>query len=302
VTFDHANGDLYVTDNFTNMVSVINVASGKLVATIPVGKAPASVALDPVNGYVYVTNNDSDSISVIDGASNSVLKTIPVGGIHPDGIALDTANNCLYVAEHGNGAGGDVVSVINATSNTDALDINAIYHPTGVVYDSLNGEVYVTTGGSGVLVINPSTNKITTQISVGTSPEGIAFDPTNGDLYVANTLSGTVSVIAGSSDTVIATINVGTSSVNSVPYRVAFDSANGYVMVTNDYSSGVSVINGTTNTVFKNIFTGFQSEPADLAIDPDNGNMYVVGHATDSLIVISSSLTASYMDASGGFP
>jgi len=51
--------------------------------------------------------------------------------------------------------------------------------------------------------------------------------------------SGTVSVINGATNTVIATIPVGTW-----PVGVAYDPSNGYIYVTNFDSGTVSVING----------------------------------------------------------
>ena len=46
----------------------------------------------------------------------------------------------------------------------------------------------------------------------GMGPWGIAYDQSNGYIYVANFYSGTVSVIDGATNTVIATIPVGTGS------------------------------------------------------------------------------------------
>ena len=45
-------------------------------------------------------------------------------------------------------------------------------------------------------------------IRVGDGPYGIAFDPLNGNLYVANYESGTVSVISGANNSVVATVNL----------------------------------------------------------------------------------------------
>ncbi|MGD0146879.1 MAG: YVTN family beta-propeller repeat-containing protein, partial [Nitrososphaerales archaeon] len=52
-------------------------------------------------------------------------------------------------------------------------------------------------------------DSVTSTVSVGTNPEGVALDPTNGYLYVANFGSGTVSVIDGSTNTVVTNVTVG---------------------------------------------------------------------------------------------
>jgi len=66
---------------------------------------------------------------------------------------------------------------------------------------------------------------------------GIAYDSSNGYIYVANFFSSTVSVINGATNTVIATIPVG-----SMPAGVAYDPSNGYIYVTNYGSGTVSII------------------------------------------------------------
>ena len=58
---------------------------------------------------------------------------------------------------------------------------------------------------------------------MGWSPLGVAYDSANGNIYVANQYSNTVSIIDGSTNTVIDTIPVGLQ-----PAAVAFDSANDY--------------------------------------------------------------------------
>jgi YVTN family beta-propeller protein len=78
---------------------------------------------------------------------------------------------------------------------------------------------------------------------VGNSPNGIAFNPNNGDMYVTNEVSDTVSVIDGTTNTVIGTIPVG-----DLPDGIAFNPNNGYVYVTQFGRNTVSVIAPLTTT------------------------------------------------------
>jgi len=108
-------------------------------------------------------------------------------------------------------------------------------------------------------------------------PVGVAYDPSNGYIYVTNFGSGTVSVINGATNTVIATIPVG-----SEPEGVAYDPSNGYIYVADYYSNTVSVINGTT--VIANITVG--SWPEGIAYDSSNGYIYVADSGSGTVSVI----------------
>src|ERR1044071_7099374 len=74
-----AQVNAYVANENDTTVSVIDTASNTITATIPVGRAPASVALTPDNALLYVANASSNTVSVVDTASNTVVATVPVG-------------------------------------------------------------------------------------------------------------------------------------------------------------------------------------------------------------------------------
>jgi YVTN family beta-propeller protein len=66
-----------------NSVSVIDTATNKVIATIPVRRGVFGVAVTPDGSKVYVTNGGrcckEGSLSVIETATNTVTTTIPVG-------------------------------------------------------------------------------------------------------------------------------------------------------------------------------------------------------------------------------
>ena len=112
--------NVYITNDGSGNVSVIDTATNTVTATIPVGTAPFAVAVGPDGGTVYVANIDSDNVSAIDTATNRVTATIPVGS-EPFGVAV-TPDGCkVYVA---NGASNDV-SVIATATNTVTAAITA---------------------------------------------------------------------------------------------------------------------------------------------------------------------------------
>ena len=60
-------------------MSVIDGSTHTVTATVPVGKLPLGVAVDPGTHTVYVTNDEDDTVSVIDGSTHTVTATVPVG-------------------------------------------------------------------------------------------------------------------------------------------------------------------------------------------------------------------------------
>jgi len=92
-------------------VSVIDMASSKVVAEIVTLIHPEAIALSPDDKYAYVVDGSGDGISVIDVARRAVvghLDTKPQGdlpyGSLTDGLAVSPDGKTLYAANAGNNA------------------------------------------------------------------------------------------------------------------------------------------------------------------------------------------------------
>jgi len=116
-----------------------------------------------------------------------------------------------------------------------------------------------------------------------TAPAGTpAFQIFPGDpsfAYVVNQGSDNVSVIATATNTVVATVGVG-----SLPLAVAITPDGAFAYVTNQNSNTVSVIATATNTVAATVeLTNF---PVSVAITPDGAFAYVVTANENTVAVI----------------
>jgi YVTN family beta-propeller protein len=70
---------VFVSNGGDASVSAIDVASGKITATVPVGQRPWNMALTPDGKKLYVANGRSNSVSVIDAEAMTPLREVPVG-------------------------------------------------------------------------------------------------------------------------------------------------------------------------------------------------------------------------------
>src|SRR6516225_384130 len=90
---------LYVADNLGDRMSVIDLTTSTVTATISVGHNPYTTLVSKDGKTVYVSNWGGTTISVVDvsGATPAVTETVQVG-THPTALLLNPMNNELYVA------------------------------------------------------------------------------------------------------------------------------------------------------------------------------------------------------------
>ncbi len=141
---------VYVTNEGSDNVSVINRQTDEVVATIMVGRRPRGIAVGTKKDglKVYVANSGSNSISVIDPTTNKVETEIPIRfGWSPESIAVGKT-----------GPDKELIFVANYSSNT-------------------------------VSVVDGSTYQEIDKISTGNGPIAVAADPPADTLLTSRTLS-----------------------------------------------------------------------------------------------------------------
>src|SRR5215212_5361853 len=119
------------------------------------------------------------------------------------------------------------------------------------------------------------------------APYGIDLSLDNDLIYVSNfgqfNVTGTVSAINGTTNTIAATIYV-----DKNPQAIAYNSANGLFYVANTYSNTLSIINGTTNSLIGSIPVGDVpgKGPTGIAVNSINNTVYVTNMGSNTVSVI----------------
>ncbi len=67
IAVNSATNRIYVANQISNTVSVIDGATKTVVATVPVGGNPNWVVLNQATNRIYVTNLQTATVTVIDG-------------------------------------------------------------------------------------------------------------------------------------------------------------------------------------------------------------------------------------------
>lgn len=217
---------IYVTNEDSNNVSVINKQTGAVVATIMVGERPRGIAtvMKGERSRIYVANSGSDSISVIDPTTNMVENEIPIKfGKKPEGIAaasVSSGKELVFVANYDTNS----VSVIDSTTFQETEKIDVGQGPIAVAVDpsidSLLGTRHLTVEDTSILkryrekffnvyVVNKNSNDVSviridkttnrsvevTSLPVEWKPVALTVDYKRGKVYVVNYGSDRLSVI-----------------------------------------------------------------------------------------------------------
>lgn len=97
LTAAHAE-EAFVTNQLSDDLTVIDLATSKPVVTIAIGGKPAGVAVTPDGRFAYVTSPDAKAVTVVDASARKVIGRIDVGG-GPLGIAVAPDGAVVYVAD-----------------------------------------------------------------------------------------------------------------------------------------------------------------------------------------------------------
>jgi YVTN family beta-propeller protein len=271
---------IYVLNQTSNSVSVIDGATNTVTATIPTGNLPYGLAVNPVTNTIYVGNSLSSNVTVINGATNAVTATVATG-TSPNYIGVNTVTNTIYVVDEGD----NNVKVINGATNTVTATVPTDLLPSAIAVNPVTNMIYVPNeNGADMTVIDGATNAVVKTVPTGGDyPIAVAVNTVTNTIYVAVYNSSFVTVINGTTNAVTATVPTG-----SDPITVAVNSVTNTVYIPNfsesEPSGTVTVIDGATNTVTATVPVG--GNPKAAGVNPVTNTIYVPNNTNNSVTVI----------------
>jgi YVTN family beta-propeller protein len=287
-----APGMVYVADEGSDTVSVLDGASFKKVAAIPVGRQPHNVQVSPDGKLVWVTNGGSASdhgghgnaaqgeIWAIDTATREVAARIPVGK-HPAHVVLTPDGRFAYVTN----GGEDTVSVVDTQARKAVGAIPVGAYPHGIRISPDGGQAYVANlKGATVSVIDTATRKEVARIPVGKGPAQTGFSPDGRLAFVSLSQENKVALIDPVARRVVARIAVG-----SVPIQLYATPDSRKLFVANQGTkqrpgNTVSVIDLAAGRVAGTVQTGAGAH--GVIVDRGGRYAYVTNTYANSVTVI----------------
>jgi YVTN family beta-propeller protein len=195
-----AGPKLYVSNETAGTVSVVDVGTRRVVATIAVGKRPRGIRASADGTRVYVALSGSaiagpgvdestlpppdrraDGIGVIDTTTRTLVATLQ-SGPDPEQFAISKDGTRLFVANEDAG----VASVVNIAGGTVEKRITVGMEPEGVDLSPDGRHVYVTSENDGsVFVIDTERLEVVREERVGLRPRSTAFLPDGSRAWVS---------------------------------------------------------------------------------------------------------------------
>jgi len=267
---------VYVGNFQDNTVSVLDLATDSVVATIPVTKGPHGIAATRDGRWVLVSGDGSSQVSVIDAATDKVVRTVEVGK-SPHGITVTPDGKLALVAVNGQ---SQIAYVDLATLTVVARVAVPAPHTVGLSPDGKTAYVSAQEPGHlGLAVLDVAARKVVRTIPLDKVPRDVEFG--FGGKAVYYTLAGVnaVQVLNPQTEQVSATIPTGISPhVVIQPPQVKF---------------GLTVVQGVKELLLFDPQTdqAVRSFPVDnqphwVTVTPDGGTAVVTNEGSNDVTVI----------------
>jgi len=222
VTFDQAGNRAYVGNQSDGTVSIVDVASGTVVATPAFGSSVLSVAVAPGDTLLLV--GADVRLYWLRLADLTITDSVALPGYTNALVLRDTL---LYASVPSSGVVQEINILTGAVTRT--LSVGGV--PQGLVLPAAGTQLYVANETGQLQVWNLTTNTLTGSVPLpGGGGFGLGVNPANGLLYVSTSYyGGRVHVIDPVARTVLRVIHTG-----GVPRRIGFAPTGNVGIVTNE--------------------------------------------------------------------
>lgn len=197
MAWDSQRNNIFVVNEFSDNVSVIDRQIFKVIRTLKVGRRPLGIVVDRNNKYAYVSNDRDGTLSIISLDSLSVVGTIQGVGRPGKLLTYPNKNLILSLDKYNN-----QVHVIDQDTNKIVLSIDVVNLPVDMVLDPQSEHLYVISfTDSSIGVVDLASEKMKEVIQLGSAFDAVSglnnieLDSKRNSLVVTNTNTGQVYMV-----------------------------------------------------------------------------------------------------------
>ena len=192
------HGELAVTSGGDNTVRLFDVASGRELASIPVGDDPDAALIDPVTRHLLTMDAHSGTVSEVDLGGRNVVRTLTLKkGLEYPVISERT----LYV----NNEDENEIETANLTTGKAGASIalDGCKGPTGLGLDAAHHRLITACANGVAEVVDLDSRAVVQTIAIGKGPDDVMIDNRRHVALIPCGRSGTLEVLSLSGSRVV---------------------------------------------------------------------------------------------------
>ncbi len=308
---EQAREGIYVTNEVSGDVTVIDGASLRAVGTVKLGKRPRGLKISPSGKILFVALSGSpivppgadeasapppdkaaDGIGVVDLRTLRLLRTLR-GVSDPEQLAISRDGKRLYVASEDTAS----LHVLDVESGKNLAKLNVGHEPEGVTASPDGRLMCVTSeGDSTVSLVDTATNSVAATIEVGKRPRFCAFSPEGDRAYVSGELDASITVIDVRSRKTLQKITLTGENVRPMGIAVTADGKRLYA--TTGRGGTLVEIDTSTYRIERSVQVG--PRPWNVALSQDGNHIYTANGPSNDVSVVDAKSFAVVRKISAG--
>jgi YVTN family beta-propeller protein len=243
-------------DRSSDGIGVVDLAAGRLVATLPSGQDPESFDLSPDGKVLYVSNEETAEMTALDVSTRAIRGKVTVGH-EPEGVAVRPDGKVVFVTSEQDAE----VTAVDTATLTVVAKVPTGPRPRSIVFTNDGREAFVTDEmGARVTVIDPFVYEARGDIAVhedspmpgGPRPMGAVLSRDEKELYVSCGRGGSVAIIDVATRKQVRSID----GVGDRPWGIALSRDGTHLYTANGTSGDIGIVNLATGNVDRRVHTG----------------------------------------------
>src|SRR5947208_8926502 len=304
---------VFVSNERSDDVTVIDGKTDAVVTTFPVGKRPRGIHATPDGKRLFVTLSGSprmapgidenrapadkraDGLGVIDATARKLNDRWHVGS-DPEQFAVSKDGKFAFIANEDDAS----ASIVDLSAGQARGKIKVSDEPEGGDVNPANDEIYVTCEEKGeVFAIDPDAQRVIAKIDTGGRPRSVAFLPDGSRAYVPCENVGYVAVIDAKSHKLLSKIQL---PMGSLPMGTAISTDGKELYVSTGRGNAVAIIDTQKNKVPRSPLLSAREEGEgeesivamipvgnrawSIALDPSGSKLYTANGASNDVSVV----------------
>lgn len=289
---------VYVSNENSGDVTVIDGDKLEVAATIPVGKRPRGIHSSADGQVVYVAlsgsppappgvdestlpppDKSADGVGLIGVEEGKIVRTIKCGS-DPEQFDLSKDGKLIFVSNEDDAK----VSIVDIAGGTTLASLPVGGEPEGVTTSPDGKVVYVTSEEDGtVTAVDVEARKPLRSFRTGRRPRSVAFLPNGTRAYVTNENDGGVTLVDAVKHQVLQQIKLGEAG-KVKPMHVTMSADGSTAYVSSGRGKKVFAIDTATNSVKGSVEVG--ARPWGVGLSPDNKTLFAADGPAGEVVVV----------------